>query len=251
MGWSVLDAPLPGAAYALFAAGNAFVSGLMQLPEDMSKASVPPSWLGYVGVDDVDAAADRVAQLGGAVHVPPTDIPGISRFAIFTDPQGARFAAIKRRDHGRAQPAGLDAPGRVGWHELLAADWQQALAFYGGLFGWQPADADVGELGTYQQFSAGGETIGGMLTKPATIPAAFWLYYFSVGDLDAAAQRVQAGGGEILAGPFEVPGGSLIVQCADPQGAMFALEGQRRPKPPGYFERASRDPSGTRSRRSR
>ena len=246
MGWGVLDASLPGGAYTLFTAGNVFVSGLMQLPQDASKAAATASWLGYVGVDDVDAAADRVERLGGAVHVPPTDIPDISRFAIFTDPQAARFAAINRVDHGREQSAGFDAPGRVGWHELLAADWQKALAFYGGLFGWQPADAVVGESGTYQLFSAGGQTIGGMLTKPATIPAAFWLYYFNVGDLDAAAQRVAAGGGEILAGPFEMPGGSWIVQCTDPQGAMFALEGQRRRKPPGYFERASRDPSGTR-----
>jgi uncharacterized protein len=243
MGWGVLNASVPGAAYTLFTAGNVLVSGLMQLPQDASRAAGTPIWLGYVGVDDVDAVADRVERLGGVVHVPPTDIPDISRFAIFTDPQAARFAAIKRRDHGRAQPAGLDAPGRVSWRELLAADWQKALAFYGGLFGWQPADADVGELGTYQQFSAGGETIGGMLTKPTTVPAAFWLYYFSVGDLDAAAQRVAAGGGKILAGPFAVPGGSWFVQCTDPQGAVFALEGPRRPKPPGYF---ARDPSGTR-----
>ncbi len=248
MGWGVLDASLPGGAYTLFTAGNVLVSGLMQLPEDASEASGTPSWLGYVGVDDVDAAAERVEKLGGAVHVPPTNIPDISRFAIFTDPQAARLAAIKPLNHDRAQPAGLDAPGGVGWHELLAADWQKALAFYGGLFGWRQADADVGEMGTYQLFSVGGQTIGGMLTKPATIPAPFWLYYFNVGDLDAAAQRVEAGGGEILAGPFEVPGGSWVVQCTDPQGAMFALEGQRRRKPPGYFERASRDPSGGRSR---
>ncbi len=101
------------------------------------------------------------------------------------------------------------------------------MAFYGELFGWQKADADVGEMGTYQLFSAGGQTIGGMVTKPPTMPAPFWLYYFNIGDLDAAAQRVQAGGGQILDGPFEVPGGSWIVQCTDPQGAMFALEGMR------------------------
>jgi predicted enzyme related to lactoylglutathione lyase len=105
------------------------------------------------------------------------------------------------------------------------------------------------ELGTYQLFALGGQQIGGMFNKPANVPATFWLYYFNVGDLDAAAQRVEAGGGEIVAGPFEVPGGSWIVQCSDPQGAMFALEGRRRRQGPGYFERASRDPSGERSRR--
>lgn len=246
MGWGVLNASVPGGAYTLFIADDVVVSGLMQLPEEASKASAGPSWLGYVSVDDVDAAADRVEKLGGAVHVPPTDIPDISRFAIFTDPQATRIAAIKRFNHGRAEPADQQAPGRVGWHELHAADWQTALAFYGGLFGWQQADAQVGEMGTYQLFAAGGQTIGGMLTKLATIPTPFWLYYFNVGDLDAAAQRVEAGGGEIFAGPFETPGGSWIVQCADPQGAMFALEGPRRPKGPGYFERASRAPSGKR-----
>ena len=34
-------------------------------------------------------------------------------------------------------------------------------------------------------------------------------------------------GGKIINGPMEVPGGSWIVQCKDPQGAMFALVGPR------------------------
>ena len=153
-------------------------------------------------------------------------------------PQGSRCSSGCKP--GQEQPADPDAPGRVGWHELLAADWEQAWAFYGELFGWQKEDADVGEMGTYQLFSAGGQMIGGMFTKPATIPAPFWLYYFNVGDIDATAQRVTAGGGQILEGPLEVPGGSWIVRCADPQGAVFALEGTRRSRPVGYFERAAR-----------
>jgi len=247
MGWRALDASVPGRAYTLFTAGNALVSGLMDLPEDARKMGASPSWLGYVAVDDVDATADRIKHLGGAVHVPPTDVHNISRFAIFTDPQTARLALFKWLNPGQQQPVEPDRLGRVGWHELLAADWEKALAFYGELFGWQKADADIGGMGTYQLFSAAGQTIGGMLTKPPMIAAPFWLYYFNIGDLDAAAQRVKAGGGEILDGPFEVPGGTWIVQCTDPQGAMFALEGQRRHKAIGYF--ASGDPSDPRSRR--
>jgi predicted enzyme related to lactoylglutathione lyase len=234
----------------LLAAWNALVAGLMELPEDTRTMGEKPSWVGYVGVDDVDAAAAQITRLGGAVRVPPTDVPDISRFSIFADPQTARLALLKWRKPGQAQPAGPGEPGRVGWHELLAADWETALAFYGELFGWQKANADTGEMGTYQLFSAGGQTIGGMATKPPVIPAPYWLYYFNVGDLDAAAQRVKAGGGQILDGPLEVPGGSWIVQCTDPQGAMFALEGMRGRKPIGYFERVgSRDPSGAPRRR--
>ena len=221
----------------------------MELPEDARKMGASPSWIGYVGVDDVDAAAARIERLGGVVHVPPTDVANISRFAVFADPQTARLALFKWLIPGQPAPE-PGAPGRVGWHELLAADQNRALAFYGELFGWQEADADIGETGTYQLFSAGEEPIGGMLTKPAAIPAPFWIYYFNVTDIDAAARRVKAGGGQIIDGPVEVPGGSRIIRCRDPQGAIFALEGLRGRKAIGYFERdASRNPSDARGRR--
>jgi predicted enzyme related to lactoylglutathione lyase len=85
----------------------------------------------------------------------------------------------------------------------------------------------MGEMGVYQLFSAGGPAIGAMFTKPPMIPVPFWLYYFNVGEIDTAATRVAAGGGQILTGPMQVPGGRWIVQCRDPQGAIFALVGTR------------------------
>ena len=96
------------------------------------------------------------------------------------------------------------------------------------MFGWQKAEAmPMGEMGVYQLFSAGGPPIGGMFNKPPFVPVPFWLYYFTVPDIDAAAARVTAGGGQIVMGLLEVPGGAWIVQGRDPQGAMFALVGQR------------------------
>jgi predicted enzyme related to lactoylglutathione lyase len=250
MGWGAQDTSVPGRAYTLFTAGNASVSGMMELTDEARKLGGKPSWLGYVAVDDVDDIADRIRCLGGIVHVPPTDVANISRYSILTDPQTARLGLITWRKPGQEQPAEMDAQGHVSWHELLAADWEKALAFYGELFGWQKANANIGEMGTYQLFSGGGQTIGGMLTKPPTIAGPFWLYYFNIDDIDAAAQRVKAGGGQILDGPLEVPGGSWIVQCTDPQGAIFGLEGKRRHKAIGYFERApSRNSPDMRGRR--
>jgi predicted enzyme related to lactoylglutathione lyase len=150
----------------------------------------------------------------------------------------------------REQPAELSAPGRIRWHELFAADWEKAFAFYGELFGWQKANSDSDAMGAYQLFSAGGQTIGGMFTKPPTVLVPFWLFYFNVGNIDAAVKRVKAGGGQVLEDPLEVSGGGWIVQCTDPQGAMFALVGTRDRKPIGYFERAaSGNPSDPRNRR--
>jgi predicted enzyme related to lactoylglutathione lyase len=251
MGWEAHVAPASGRPYTLFAARGVPVAGLMGLPEDAGPSGAKPSWLGYVGVDDVDIAADRVRRLGGNLYVPPTSIADISRFAVFADPQGAPLALFKWLRPGAGQTTEAGAPGRVGWHELIVGDRESAAAFFGELFGWRKVDADDGgDTDFYQLFAAGGQMIGGMLTKPPTIPAACWLYYFNVGEIDAAAQRVNAGGGQILFGPIEVPGGSWIIQCADPQGAIFALEGKRTPTPIGYFQRsASGNPSAPGSRR--
>jgi predicted enzyme related to lactoylglutathione lyase len=205
------------------------------MPENAIGMGATPYWIGHVEVDDVDATVDQIKRLGGVVHVPPTEVLNISRFSVVADPQTATLTLVKGLKPAQARSAELGTPGRVGWHELLAADWEKAFAFYGELFGWQKANAHVGAMGTYQQFSAGGETIGGMFTKPATLPFPFWLYYFNISDIEAAAKRVEAGGGQILYGPTEVPGGAWIIHCTDPQGAVFALLDRRSRKTIGYF----------------
>ncbi len=234
VGWGTRDASMAGIPYTVFTAGEVSVCGMMALPEDARKVGERPMWIGYICVDDVDATADRIKRLGGAVHVPPQDILDVSRFSVVSDPQMATFALFKLQSPGHQQLVDLRTPGGVGWHELLADDWEKAWVVYSELFGWQKANADIGVMGEYQQFSAGGQTIGGMLTKPPTVPASCWLYYFNVGDVDTAIKHVKAGGGQVLRGPIEVVDGNWIVECVDPQGALFALVGRRGL---GYFER--------------
>jgi uncharacterized protein len=247
MGWELRDAGAPGKSYTLFSVGEEAVCGLTDLREDARREGAPPKWIGYVGVDDVDAAADQVKRLGGAVYVPPTSVPGISRFSVVADPQQATLVLCKWLQPSEEKPVDLNGTGRVGWHELLAANWELAFPFYSALFGWQQADTDNEAMNTYQQFSAADQTIGGMYTKPASVPLPFWLYYFNSNDVDAAAKRVTAGGGRILEGPIGVPGGSRVARCLDPQGAMFALAAKRGSKTVGYFAPAgARDPAAAR-----
>jgi hypothetical protein len=182
--------------------------------------------MGYVAVDNLDATARRVESLGGAVYVPPTNT-NIGRISVVADPQTANLALVKGLKPGQPRSAGLDEPGHVGWHELLADDWKKAFAFYGELFGWQKADAEIGSTEAYQLFSVGGQTIGGMFTKRPMESFPFWLYYFNIDDIDAAMERVKTGGGQVFQGPFELPGGGWIARCRDPQGAAFALQGTR------------------------
>jgi predicted enzyme related to lactoylglutathione lyase len=227
VGWDTRDASTPDLAYALFISGKASVGGLIDLPDEARKRGATPRWMGYVGVDDVEAAAHRLKRLGGAVYVPPTNT-NIGRISVVADPQTATLALVTGLKPGQYQPAERDQPGRVGWHELLATDPRKAFAFYGDLFGWQKADAEIGSMDTYQLFSSGGQTIGGIFSKREREPYPFWLYYFNVEDIDVATLRVKAGGGRIFEGPIEVPGGAWIARCIDPQGAMFALQGKRQ-----------------------
>jgi len=87
---------------------------------------------------------------------------------------------------------------------------------------------DMGPMGSYQVFKIDGLAVGGMFNSPGAQSARFWLYYFNVGDIDAAAKRVTDGGGTIAQGPNQMPGGNWILQAADPQGAVFALSGPRK-----------------------
>jgi predicted enzyme related to lactoylglutathione lyase len=226
VGWGVRDASTPDLVYTLFTVGKASVSGLMELPEAARKMGATPRWMGYVRVSDVDATADRIKRLGGAMYVPPTN-SNIGRISVVADPQTATLALVNGLKPGRQQPAELGKPGHVGWHELLAADRDKAFAYYSELFGWQKADGEIGRTDTYLLFSAGGQTIGAMLTKDPAEPHPFWLHYFNIDDIDAAMERVKTGGGRIFEGPIEVPGGSWIARCTDPQGAFFALQGKR------------------------
>jgi hypothetical protein len=226
LGWGAQDASTPDLAYTVFTAGQASVGGLMDLPEEARKLGATPRWMGYVDVNDVDATADRIKRLGGAVYVPPTD-SNIGRISVVADPQSATLALIKGLKPRREQPADLGQSGGVGWHELLAIDCNRAFVFYSELFGWQKADAEIGAADAYQLFSCGGQTIGDICNKPPEEQVPFWVYYFNVDDIDAAAERVKAAGGRIFAGPLELPGGSWIARCMDPQGAPFALQGTR------------------------
>ena len=106
MGWGALDASAAGRAYILFTVGQVPVCGLMGLPEAAKEMGGKPCWVGYVRVSDVDAAAERVGRLGGAVRIPPTDIPNVSRFAIFADLQSATLALLTSLSRDHERPAG-------------------------------------------------------------------------------------------------------------------------------------------------
>jgi uncharacterized protein len=219
-GWGTTtwESPMP---YTMWTVGGTPSGGVTELP---SHAGVPPHWLAYVAVPDVDAAVAKTKSLGGTTKVEPTDIPTVGRYAVLADPQGAVFAVYASASDAPPHD-GEPSLGEFSWHELMTTDYDTAFRFYQALFGWELiSDNDMGPLGVYRIFGRKGMPLGGMFNTPDNVPAPpNWLPYIHVDSADRVADLVKANGGTILNGPMEVPGGDRIAQCMDPQGAAFAL----------------------------
>jgi predicted enzyme related to lactoylglutathione lyase len=227
VGWKTADAGQPDMRYTILSAGDRGMGGVMKIPA----AGMPPAWLGYIGVPDTDAAAKQIVEAGGAIHHPPDNIPNVGRFAVVSDPGGAVFqllTPLPRQDE--PPPADLKTLGLVSWHELYSSIGEKAaFDFYAGQFGWETLDLmDMGEMGKYRIFGAGGVPMGGMMDKPKEAPASAWGFYVNVDSIGAAIERIKHNGGQITMGPNEVPGNQWVVQGLDPQGATFALVSDNR-----------------------
>ena len=91
-GWQ-LESFLGAMDYTLFKSGEMSVGGMMQRTEEMGE--VPSHWLIYFAVEDCDGVVSRARELGGTAVAGPMEIPGVGRFALLADPDGAMFAVIR------------------------------------------------------------------------------------------------------------------------------------------------------------
>lgn len=76
--------------YHLLTTGETMRAGIMQAPP-----GVPPQWLPYVQVGDVDGVVAKARAEGASVMLDAQDVPEVGRIAIFVDPQGASLGIIK------------------------------------------------------------------------------------------------------------------------------------------------------------
>ena len=206
-----------------------FAGGVLPLTAEMQQHGAHPTWLGYIHVPDVDAAAREIEQAGGKTLM-THDIPNVGRIAMVTDPQGAPFYIMKPippADDPNAKSDVFDpkATQRCRWNELSTSDPAGARNFYGDRFGWTSDNfMPMGDQGEYRFIEQNGVTIGAIAgTMNGQQP--HWRYYFGVPSIAKAKETAQANGGKIVMGPMEVPGGDHIVIGIDPQGAEFALVG--------------------------
>ncbi|THA67110.1 VOC family protein [Streptomyces sp. A0958] len=178
----------------------------------------PPAWTVSFAADDTDAVAGKVTAAGGSLLAGPTDVFDQGRFAVVADPSGAVFSLWQGRAFAGADL--FNAPGALGWTELLTHEREAALAFYADVFDWTVSPSQ-----TYPQWSVDGADFGGLVTMDGKYPPEmppYWLPYFAVADVDSTASTVQSGG-DLLVPPTDLAHGPRIAVARDPHGAAFGM----------------------------
>ncbi len=205
-----------GDSYLICHADGHPSAGLYLMPERFQRMKMPSFWMPYIHVMDLNQTVQIAEQNGGKIEVRPEPAPGGGRIALVRDPAGAGFTCYEGDDPGGRDGSAI--AGRLAWVELHVSDLSKVREFYQRAFGWEirPAAAS----GRYEIFRSG-QVIAGIQVTSNDIKGTkeYWGVYFAVDDLQSAVERVERGGGQIVA---EQPVGSRpAVLAYDPFGAAF------------------------------
>lgn len=220
--WEPNDMPMgPGEFYTIFRLEGRDAAAGYTLRKEQVAQHVPPHWMLYIQVENVDTTGAKVPQLGGTVVVAPFDVFDLGRMAVITDPTGAYFSLWQPNRSKGTQIAHI--AGNLCWSDLSTPDPKRAGEFYSKLLGWQIMDDEKGT--DYLHIKNGEHFIGGIppvKTRPPGVPA-HWLPYFWVDDVDASAAKAKQLGANICLTPTSLEDVGRLAVIADPQGAVFAI----------------------------
>jgi uncharacterized protein len=214
-GWDAPEGPAEAGGYTVATYRGRPVAGI---GPQMNPG--PPVWTTYVNVDDLDVIVETVPANGGHVLM-AMDVMEVGRMGLFTDPVGAVFGVWQAKEH---KGAGIvNESNTFCWNELMTSDVAGSKTFYGAVFGWDAETQGEGGPGAYTEWKLGGRSIGGMMAKPAQMPAGVpphWGVYFAVADCDETVAKIKELGGSVMMGPSDIEPGRFAA-VADPSGAAF------------------------------
>jgi uncharacterized protein len=208
--------------YTLFSKDGAPVAGTFALRPEQREQGIPPNWVSYINVDDVDKTTELAREAGGMILVEPNEIADAGRMSVVGDPQGAAVCLWEPRGHFGAGI--VNEPGALSWNELRSPDPSAVKDFYANVLGWTYQETDMGGGLTYTSIRVGEKSNGGMIPSAVLggdMPP-HWGVYFAVENTDDEVKRAESLGGKVLAPPMDVPMGRFA-PLVDPQGAAFSI----------------------------
>ncbi|MFI6447336.1 VOC family protein [Kitasatospora sp. NPDC050543] len=220
-GWQGEVGPAEYGGYAVCALNGRPVAGIMAAMPQEGRPEPPTVWTTYLASDDADATGRAIAEHGGTIMFPVTDVGTTGRMLVGADPTGAVFGVWQPLEFFGAQV--VNEPGALTWNELNTTDVEGAGTFYHRALGLRPAT--IQGMPGYYSLNVGDRTVGGAQPVPDYLPDGtlpHWMAYFSVDDCDSTVDALVKAGGSVIQPPFDMPAGRMAV-VQDPQGALFAL----------------------------
>ena len=215
LGWTA-QAPEEGfGGYFIYTKDGKAVAGCMRNDGSMG---YPDAWGIHLMTDDVERTAKSAPEHGGAVEMGPMQVAENGSSAMIKDPGGSIVGAWQPNRVQGFEVTG--EPGAPAWFELHTGAYDQAVAFYREVFGWDAHVMSDTEEFRYTTLGEGEQALAGIMDD-AGEPSG-WNVYFSVEDVDAALERVEELGGKIVEPAQDTPYGRLA-RAADPTGTAFRL----------------------------
>ncbi len=205
--------------YITFSQGEHAVAGCMD--NDASTGNTD-RWTVYLSSPDAAATVRSATEHGGQVYMEVMPIEEQGVMALVGDPGGAAIGVWQ------ADPfpgVGVVAEhGAPSWFELHTRAYEQAIAFYRDVFGWETHTASDTPEFRYTTLGGGDAQAAGIMdgsALPEDAPLG-WSIYFGSDDADATAAKAEALGGTVVRPPEDTPYGRLAT-LRDPWGATFRI----------------------------
>jgi hypothetical protein len=219
-GWSFQDLRVGNSAYAIATLGGHPVAGLFEksIPTGEHRQ---PAWLTFMAVRNLEQARSEALAHGAKLLAPPKTYADRGTQAVFTDPQGAVFAALASSSGDGGDY--LAAPGEWIWSSLLTDDPAASAAFYKTVFGYEVFDLPRDDDAQHAVLAADDYARAGIHSLPPGHRHPHWINFVRVADASRTAAQAVALGGRILVEPRADRHGGQLAVVADPQGAPIGL----------------------------
>jgi predicted enzyme related to lactoylglutathione lyase len=230
LGWEFRSLKLLGAEYWVISHRGQPIGGMVNQEPIPARRDIS-QWVSVLASEDLEATQATVRDAGGEVLRAPVSLGERGRIAVFTDPQGALFAALQTPAGDPVDRDTLPAPGAFLWHELWTPEPRAAAGFYAALSGLSQESLDGetpdGRAVTYRVLRDGTHPRAGVRSLPAADIPPVWVPYVRVSDrgaLDSLLAQVASLGGEVLVPATVRPAGGHMALIAGPSGAPLALQ---------------------------
>lgn len=219
-GWTSEAAGEEYGGYIRYSKDGKLVAGGMR---NDGSAGSPDTWTVYLEVADAAATVAAAEAAGGQVHLAAMAIPPLGTMAMVADPGGAAVGLWQPEEHPGFGVVG--EPGTPTYFEVHARRYDETVAFYRQVFGWDTYVAADGSDFRYTTLGEGDAAVAGAMDATGILAEgepASWSVYFAVEDTDATLVKLVDLGGSVLAPAEDTPYGRLA-HVADPTGASFRL----------------------------